>query len=116
MAKANIDPGFIKKKKTLDRSEKRERYVDYHANVLTGMLKKLIAMHSLRNGDGEEADSYAEMVGKPIDPYGDSSTTKTFAEEAVEGILFPTSTRLIGGDDEDNPIDDAVSTQLRDLI
>eukprot|EP00531_Pseudo-nitzschia_arenysensis_P001207 CAMPEP_0116121830 /NCGR_PEP_ID=MMETSP0329-20121206/3901_1 /TAXON_ID=697910 /ORGANISM="Pseudo-nitzschia arenysensis, Strain B593" /LENGTH=980 /DNA_ID=CAMNT_0003615659 /DNA_START=123 /DNA_END=3065 /DNA_ORIENTATION=+ len=116
MAKANIDPGFIKKKKTLDRKEKRERYVDYHTNVLTGLLKKLVAMHSARRGDCSEADAYAEMVGKPIDPYGDASTTKTFAEEAVEGILFPTSTQPIGEDDEEDPIEDSVSNQLRELI
>ncbi len=115
MAKANIDPGFIKQKKTLDRNEKRERYVDYHTNVLTGLLKKLVAMHSARRGDCSEADAYAEMVGKPIDPFGDASTTKTFAEEAVEGILFPTSTQHIENDEE-NPIEDSASNQLRELI
>ena len=116
MAKANIDPGFIKKKKVLDPNEKRERLVDYHSNVLKGLLKKLSAMHSARRGDCPDTDAYAEMVGKPIDPDRDASTIKTFAEEAAQGILFPTSTRPLAGDIEPYTIDDVVSNQLRELI
>lgn len=116
MAKANIDPGFIKKKKVLDPNEKRERLVDYHSNVLKGLLKKLSAMHSARRSDCPDTDAYAEMVGKPIDPDRDASTIKTFAEEAAQGILFPTSTRPLAGDIEPYTIDDVVSNQLRELI
>lgn len=116
MAKADIDPGFIKKKKVLDRSEKRERVVDYHTNVLKGLLKKLLAMHSTQRSDSPERDAYAGLIGQSIDQDGDALATKTFAEEAVEGILFPTFAKPIAGDAEPTTIDDSVSNQLRELI
>ena len=116
MAKANIDPGFIKKKKVLDRNQKRERVVDYHTNVLKGLLKKLLATHTTKQIDSSENDAYAGLIGQSIDQDGDALTTKTFAEEAVEGILFPTFTKPIAGDTEPISIDDSVSSQLRELI
>ncbi len=116
MAKADIDPGFIKKKKVLDRNEKRERVVDYHTNVLKGLLKKLLAMHSTQRSDSPERDAYAGLIGQSIDQDGDALTTKTFAEEAVEGILFPTFAKPIAGDGEPFSIDDSISSQLRELI
>jgi hypothetical protein len=117
MAKANIDPGFIKKKKAANSNERRDRLVDYHTNVLTGLLSKLAAMHFSSSSDGSDADAYAEKIESE-----DASATKTFNEEATEGILFPTSTEVAGiastlvGNVDPYTIDDSVTDQLRELI
>lgn len=117
MAKADIDPGFIQKKKAANSNERRERLVDYHTNVLKGLLSKLAAMHFSTSSNSLDADSYAEKIENE-----DASSMKTFNEEAMEGILFPTSTKVAGiastlvGNVDPYTIDDSVTNQLRELV
>lgn len=118
MAKADIDPGFIKKKKLFDSNERRQRLVDYHTNVLKRLMNKLKAMRYSRCDEG--FDAYVEKVEKSLETGEDA--TKMFAEEAKEGILFPTSAKVAGiessltGDADAYSDDGSITDQLRELI
>lgn len=118
MAKANIDPGFIKKKKALDRNEKLERLIDYHTNVLKGLLNKLAAVHHSRPIGGSDVDAYTEKVEKFFDPNGEALANKKFAEDSIGGMLFPTLTAdvSISSNAATRTIDASVSDQLRELV
>jgi len=124
MANADIDPGFIKKNRVLDKNEKRERLVDYHTNVLKGLMNKLAAMNFARTVDVSDTKECAEAVDKLVNTYRDSSAAKTFTEEVMEEITFPTPTKEANlastlaeySDPYTYVIDDTVSNQLRDLV
>lgn len=119
MEKANIDPGFIQEKKADDLNEKRERLVDYHTNVLKGLLTKLLFV---RSGDGSDADGYAKKGDMFITSGGVAPATKTFAEQTMEGIIFPRSAKSasiassLAIDADECTIDSLVSSQLRELV
>jgi len=114
MEKANIDPGFIKKKKVFDPNRKRKRLVDYHTNVLKGLLKKLAAIR-----DYSDASFRTKKVETLSAPCKRASVTKTFAKGQIPE--FPTSVQYktfanTPGDSELHNIDASVSKQLRELI
>ena len=115
MAKANIDPGFIQKKKPTDPNEKRERLVDYHTNVLKGLLSRLANMRSARNSDSPDTDIFVKKLERLVG--GDESETAL----TTEVILFPTCTNedtiasAFAVDISQHTIDDSVSDQLREM-
>jgi len=110
MEKANIEPGYIKKKKAFDPNRKRKRLVDYHTNVLKGLLKKLAAIH-----ENSDSSVKTKKVATLSGPCKRASVTKTFAKGSIPE--FPISTQSnTTGDSKLPDIDDSVSKQLRDLI
>jgi len=121
MSKANIDPGFINNKKSLDSNEKRERLVDYHTNVLKVLLEKLAAMRFVSGGDSPDVDAYAKKANKLIGPGGDASASK-FMEEARKKIIFPTTTKVgtiasaFVGNPDQCTIDYSIFDELRELV
>lgn len=113
---ANIDPGFIQKRKSANPDGKRERLVDYHTNVLKGLLKRLADFRCSINGDSSDSDANANKIWKTFTLSDEASATKPFAVETMEAILYPTSTPIVDIDLRRRTIDPSVSKQLRELI
>ena len=115
MEKANIEPGYIKKKKAFDPNRKRKRLVDYHTNVLKGLLKKLAVIR-----DNSDANFRTKKVETLSGPCKRASVTKTFAKgqipEFPTSIQSKTSVKSPAGDPDLPNIDASVSKQLRELI
>jgi len=93
LAKANIDPGLNKEEMLADPTEKRERLVDYHTNVLASLLKKLAAMRVAECIPSSHVCAEVEVDNPlPVGGHARLSATKTYVEDAMEGIIFPSST------------------------
>jgi hypothetical protein len=126
MKKANIDPGFCAtKRKAVSPEEKKERLVDYHTNILTKLLKKLVTMRRLNNSNTTVTTTTTTTTAVTVTGTNNEMivrdfSTKTISNEVLEDIDFPTTTSVFEDNtmvrDVKSSVDTVVLAQLRELV